>query len=170
MSEGISARDLLIDYSGPIDFDKKKELITLLKEKINVYVSNLGLRKRCCYVFEELLTNAHEYYKAKQLPDEPVQVSLEIINKLRMEVFISNTVSKADTDELLHKIETLNQGDEAELRALFKESLGSENGAEGSAGLGLITVKLKNGLVYTFELAEKNKKQNHFCLTASVML
>lgn len=169
MSEDISAKDLLIDYSGPIDFDKKKELITLLKEKINVYVSNPGLRKRCCYVFEELLTNSHEYYKAKQLPDEPVQVSLEIINKLRMEVFISNTVSKTDTDELLHKIETLNQGDEEELRSLFKESLGAQNGT-GGGGLGLISVRLKNGLEYTFELAEKNKKQNHFCLTASVML
>jgi hypothetical protein len=162
----ISRKDLLIDYSGSIDFDKKKELIFLLKEKINAYVTNAGMRKRCTYVFEELLTNAHEYYKINSLPDEPVQVSLEIIDSVKMEVFISNTVLKSDTDTLLGKIESINQEDEAVLRDLFQHSLSSKI----HDGLGLISVKLKNGLEYTFELAEKNSKQNHFCLTTRIDL
>ncbi len=165
---GIFEKELLIDYSGPIDFAVKKELVALLREKVNLYVTDAGTRKRCAYIFEELLTNPHEYYKTKQMDEEPIQVSLELVNKSVIEVCISNTILKTDTEALLSRIETVNQGNEEALRELFHQTIGSETMSNVGGGIGLISVKMKNGFSYTFEIAGKNKTQNLFCLTTSI--
>jgi len=165
---GIFDKELLIDYSGPITFEIKKELVGLLKEKVDLYVTDPNTRKRCSYIFEELLTNPHDYYKSKGMAEEPIQVSLELVNKSVIEVCISNTVFKTDTPALLSHIQTVNEGNEEALRSLFTRTIGSEVMSSVGGGIGLITVKMKNGFSYTFELAEKNKNQNLFCLTTSI--
>jgi|GEM_PF-1349987 len=167
---GIFHKELILDYAGPITFEIKKKLVALLREKVDTYVSDTGRQKRCSYIFEELLTNPHEYYKSKNLPDEPILVSLEVVNKALIEVCISNTVYKADTAALLSRIKTVNEGDEDALRALFQSTIGSDNIENVGGGIGLITVTMKNGFSYTFELAEKNKSQNLFCLTTSIQI
>jgi hypothetical protein len=164
----IFEKELLLDYSGPIDFTVKKELVGLLREKVNTYLTDNGMRKRCSYIFEELLTNAHEYYKSRDLSEEPVQVSLELVNKSFIEVCISNTVFQTDTPALLARIQTINDGNEDALRELFKDTLVNTDTINPGGGIGLITVKMKNGFSYTFELADKNKTQHLFCLTTSV--
>jgi hypothetical protein len=161
-------KELVIDYSGPINFDIKKELIALLKEKIEIYVKDQGRIKRCAYVFEELLTNAHEYYKLRTLPDEPIQVTLELVNKTVIDVCISNTILKPDMEKLLTKIDVVNTGDKSALQELFYKTLNNDAIDSVGGGVGLLTVKLKSGFSYTFELVEKNKNQNLFCLTTSI--
>jgi hypothetical protein len=165
---GIFDKELLIDYSGPIDFKIKKDLVALLREKVNMYVSDPGKRKRCSYIFEELLTNPHDYYKQKSMGEEPIQVSLELVNKSVIEVCISNTILKSDTDALLSRIEIVNQGNEEALRELFHLTMEGDSLPNIGGGIGLITVKIKNGFSYTFEIAAKNKTQNLFCLTTSI--
>jgi hypothetical protein len=167
---GIFHKELILDYAGPITFEIKKNLVSLLREKVNVYVSDTGRQKRCSYIFEELLTNPHEYYKSKNLPDEPILISLEVVNKNYIEVCISNTVLKSDTAALLARIQTVNEGDEEALRELFRATIGGNSLHSVGGGIGLITVKMKNGFSYTFELAEKNKTQNLFCLTTTIQL
>jgi hypothetical protein len=121
-------------------------------------------------IFEELLINPHEYYKNKNLPDEPILVSLEVVNKNFIEVCISNTVYKRDTPALLARLQTVNEGDDDALRTLFRTTIGSDSVESMGGGIGLITVKMKNGFSYTFELAEKNKTQHLFCLTTTIQI
>ena len=92
------------------------------------------------------------------------------MNKNYIEVCISNTVLKSDTAALLARIQTVNEGDEEALRELFRATIGGNSLHSVGGGIGLITVKMKNGFSYTFELAEKNKTQNLFCLTTTIQL
>lgn len=163
-------KELVIDYSGPITFEIKKELIARLKEKTELYVKEASRKKRCAYVFEELLTNAHDYYKLRSLPDEPIQVTLELVNKSLIEFCISNTILKPDMDKLLTKIDVVNSGDQNALKELLYKNLSDDSIDTVGGGVGLVTVKLKSGFSYTFELVEKNKNQNLFCLTTSIHL
>jgi hypothetical protein len=163
-------KELILDYSGPIDFTIKKKLVSLLREKADTAVSDLGARRRCSYVFEELLTNAHEYYKYIRINEEPIQVTLELVNKERMDMGISSTILKQDTPAFLAKIEQLNTEEEEDLKNLFYQKLQSGDKDKNGGGVGLITVKLKNGFSYNIELVEKSALQNLFCLSTSVGL
>lgn len=167
MSE-IFHKELVLDYNGPVSFEIRKKLIALLREKVDVFVKDKGKQKRCSYIFEELLSNPQEYYKSRKLPDEPILVSLEVVNKERIEVCISNTVYKEDTPSLLERIETVNEGNEDDLRELFRSTISKDSAETMGGGIGLITVKMKNGFTYKFELVEKNKTQNLFCLTTCI--
>jgi hypothetical protein len=162
--------EIFLDYSGPISFQIKKELISILRKKVDCYAGELNTKRRCSYIFEELLANANEYYKKRNLTSEPVRVMLILADKSDIVLSITNTLLKSDTTDVLDNFNALNTGQEEELRQLFRSNL-KGNGKKGTGNsLGLITVKLKTGYTYIIELTEKNEAQNIFQLKTTIDL
>jgi hypothetical protein len=166
----ISQEEIFLDYSGLISFQIKKELISILRKKVDCYAGELNTKRRCSYIFEELLANANEYYKKRKLTTEPIRVMLTLADKSDIILSISNTLLKSDTEDVLENFNSLNTGRETELRQLFQMNLNG-NGKKGNGNsLGLITVKLKTGHSYIIELTEKNETQNIFQLKTTIDL
>ncbi len=166
----ISQEEIFLDYSGHINFHIKKELISALRKKIDDYAGELNIKRRCSYVFEELLANTHEYYKKRALENETIHATLILADKSDVLIRISNTLLKSDTQDVISNFNTLNTGKASELRKLFQINLTRENKATTGSGLGLITVKLKTGHSYFIELTEKNETQNIFLLKTTIDL
>ena len=162
--EFISA--MFLNYAGPINFEIKKEIISVFKEKLDDCLTEPKVGKRCTYILEELLTNAHEYYKRHGLEHENIKTTIKLVeDSSEVELHISNVVLKTDTDELLSRINMINTQSHEELKKLYEQAISHES--EGNGGVGLITVKLKTGFDYGVKITEKNKDQNIFKITTT---
>jgi hypothetical protein len=162
--------EIYLEYCGPIDFLKKKDLVSHLTEKLDELDLHLTIRRRCVYVAEELMTNAHDYYKKRELGEETIKLLIKQPQNSHLELCISNTLLKTDTVKMLDKINIINREEGAQLRDLFNRSLSEENTDSTGGGIGLITIKLKTGLKFTAEVIEKNEAQNTLNLTTTINL
>jgi hypothetical protein len=156
----IFPKEMYLDYTGVIDFTRKKELITRLTNSLKGMEINSGMRKRMVYVLEELLSNSHEYYKKRELPDEEITLILELNENNELEIQLSNTVLKEDSASLLEKIELINSLVDEQLQDLFEKAIVSDLTNNFGGGLGLISIRMKTGAEFRVDLIEKNEFQN----------
>ena len=159
---------MFLNYAGPISFQIKKEIISVFKEKLDDCSTESKVNKRCTYILEELLTNAHDYYKRNNLENELVKTTIKPINPSEVELHISNVVLKSDTTDLLSRIETINLQTKEGLKQLYEQAINKES--TGNGGVGLITVKLKTGSDYGVKITEKNKDQDIFKISTTIYL
>ena len=159
---------MFLNYAGPISFQVKKEIISVFKERLDECATESKVSKRCVYILEELLTNAHEYYKRNGLEAELIKTTIKLLSPSDIELHISNVVFKLDMDDLLSRIELINRQTENELRQLYEQAMLKES--EGNGGVGLITVKLKTGSNYKIQITDKNKDQIIFKIITTIDL
>ncbi len=163
-------KEMYLDYTGVIDFTRKKELITRLSHSLQGMEINSGMRKRMIYVLEELLSNSHEYYKKRGLPDEQITLILEQNENNELEIQLSNTVLKEDSASLLEKIELINSLVDEQLQDLFEKAIVSDLTNNFGGGLGLISIRMKTGAEFRVDLIEKNEFQNILNLKTTLNL
>jgi hypothetical protein len=161
--------EMLLNYSGPINFAIKKELVAEFRQKLHVHATEVVLIKRCVYILEELLSNTHEYYKTKDLSDENIQMKLGLKDDAELEMSISNTLDKKDSDRLRIELDFINKQPEEKLRKDFRQNL-SYHTIGKFGGVGLITSRLQAGNQYTYTLDEKNAEQFVFTLHTSIKI
>jgi hypothetical protein len=177
MGESIYKRKIL-NYNGPIDYNIKKAILALLAKTFLIVRQPEGgrkepcnqVKKRCTYIVEELLTNVHDYYKAKNYTEEIIQISLERTKGGKFRLCVSNTLCKSDTYDVLSKIETINNENTEELQEHYLKQLAVTDHKKKGHGLGLITVKLKTGSDYFTAVTGKNSRQNIIRLSTSINL
>jgi hypothetical protein len=159
---------MFLNYAGPIDFQIKKEILSVFKEKLDECLTEPKVNKRCTYMLEELLTNAHEYYKRHDLENEAIKAVIKLLDSGEVELHIANVVLKTDTDELRARVEEINNLSQDALKKLYEQAIIRES--EGNGGVGLITVKLKAGSDYGIKITAKNEDQNIFRITTTTNL
>jgi hypothetical protein len=166
----ILLKEMFLSYTGVIDFSIKKQLLADLKGKLDECEISVKARKRCIYVLEELLSNAHEYYKKRNLPREQVQVVMEQVSDFLIMLAVSNTLLITDAEPTLKKVEEINNGDEAKLNSWLQQGLTAMVPDGFGSGLGLISIKLKTGVRFETELRPNNDEQCTFNLKTLINL
>jgi hypothetical protein len=166
----ILLKEMFLSYSGGIDFNIKKLILADLKTKLDGCDISVKARKRCIYVLEELLSNAHEYYKKRELPSEPIHLFMEQVSDFEVVLQISNTMFKKDAEDTLRKIEEINEGSKEALTQLLHQNLIAASTSEFGSGLGLVSVKLRTGVRYETTLQTKNDEQYIFHLKTLINL
>jgi hypothetical protein len=162
------SKENILTYTGPISFHIKKELIQRFKVSVESNPLLSLNKKKYVYILEELLTNTHEYYKRREIEDE-IALDLGFVSGSQLDICISNTILKTDAEETIERLERLNGKKQEEMRLHFQESMqGESNSEHEGGGLGLITVKLKTGNKYVYEIKEKNTTHYLFILATTI--
>jgi hypothetical protein len=166
----IFPKEMYLDYTGVIDFRKKKELVADLAEKLKALDLNVTHRKRCIYLLEELLTNAHEYYKKKNLPEEKITLVLEQPDASKIVISISNTVFKSDTKDISRRIQHINSLADQQLEEEYQQALVKELTEDIGGGIGLLSIRMKTGLLFEMNFAEKSGLEHILTLRTTLNL
>jgi hypothetical protein len=166
----IFPKEMYLDYTGTIDFIKKKELLAGLATKLTEMGMGSTLRKRCQYVLEELLTNAHEYYKKRGLPEAEILLILEQPDPEHLDISISNVVFNGDVPTISERIRHLNSLNEGQLQEEFQQILVTELTEEVTSGIGLLSIRMKTGLTYAVTIKELNQSTSLFNLRTTLKI
>jgi hypothetical protein len=168
--KGLLFEDGFLLYTGPINFEIMRQLISGLREKMAALSPGINIQKRASYVLEELLSNVTLYYRKNMNSDELVNIRLELTGKPALEMRISNTIRKADTDAILLHIEYLNSRTQNEIKELFQAGLKNTVEEEGGSGIGLISIRMRTGQSFQVEITEKGQTENIIHFTTSIPL
>jgi hypothetical protein len=172
----VSQKRKILDYSGPLNFQIRKALLHILQKAFlaglcTIPETNpktmLRARKRCTYILEELLSQVQEYYGFRKFGSEHVHVSLERDSRTRLQLCISNTVTKSDTHRILKKIEIINNESPELLRLRYLETLQFDRTENSIMGIGLRTVRLKTGTDYFTAVITKHRSKDIFRLSTT---
>ena len=155
--------EVLLEYSGEIDFDIIDTLIKRLKRTPAFQAIGTTKRKRVYCVFVECVDNLYKHkindqpsFNGKEFQPYIILTSEE--NKYA--IGTGNVISNENIRELSDNLRQINQSDRNGLKVMYAEIINKDiiSNEEG-AGLGLITMALK-----TEEKIEyKFKKINDLC-------
>jgi hypothetical protein len=159
-----------LTYRGPIDFSIRRNLVGVLREKLESKGLVLLSRKRASYIFEEIITNAHEYYKKRAITECDISVLVKLTNASELEFQISSTLLQHDTAAFLRKVDEVNKASAEELLLLLQQGLAGEAEGVFGAGLGLITIKLKTGVSFKAVLHTENPNRPVVQLITTIQL
>jgi hypothetical protein len=166
----IFPKEMYLDYTGVIDFRKKKELVAELAERLKAMELSVTIRKRCHYILEELLTNAHEYYKKRNLPEEEIALVLEQPDASKITIRVSNTILKSDTKDISQRINYINGLAQHTLEEEYQQTLVTELTENQGGGIGFLSIRMKTGLLFELNFVEKSELTNILTLKTTLNL
>jgi hypothetical protein len=159
-----------IDYSGLLNFQIKRNLLTLLRENTKLLNDSDPGKKRSIYVLDELLTNAHNYYKSRNLPDENVLLRIDRTAEGLLNLSLTNTLITSDIEPLCMRIDQINSKSEDALRTSFHSVLANQNDAHAEKGMGLISIRLKTDCDFSYTRQELANGHLAFSICTSIRL
>jgi hypothetical protein len=133
---------VVFEYAGPVDRNKLDELVEIAEARSLAVRDGVSIRKRLFNVLVEGLENIHRH-----TPIEFADSGFALLERRdgHYRVVIGNTLPAASAALLSHRVEVLNDMDEADLRECFLKLLANEGRTErGGAGLGLLTMARKS--------------------------
>ncbi len=162
-------QDIILKYKGPLDYDKIGDLISTLKRTMKKRGMAISLYKKLLTLMIESLENIVRY-SASYLPhrDTYKKYQPEICICLENDSYIFrvvNLMENADIVPLQQKMDELNNLDQDQLKALYKNTITNGKFSDkGGAGLGIIEMaKISDEkLHYTFSAF--NAEQSEFQL------
>ncbi|MHB8403407.1 MAG: DUF6272 family protein [Bacteroidia bacterium] len=129
-----------------------------MKSKTDTIVKSPLLQKRIRYIFDELVSNVYEYYKQQGFSGEITSVDGYFKPNNWLEFSLISTLGKADKASLKKHIDFINSLDEAGLKDFYKKKLNEPTSAKASAGIGLISIRMKsrNPIEYEFKKSKSD--------------
>jgi hypothetical protein len=159
----LSKRDIVLSFTGNLDYDVIGELIASLKDRMKQRKVRFGLYKKILTLMIETLENiiryrAHFNVKDITLDHYPPEFLIAFENE---KVFIEsvNAIYNNDIEKLNSKLLHLNNLSPDELRELYKDTITNGKFSEkGGAGLGIIemTKIADERLHYSFNRIDDN--------------
>lgn len=147
----------LLLYGGPVSFEVKSKLLRNLKTNIESVTPSPVLQKRIRYIFDELMSNVHEYYTQQGFSGEITSIDSHLKTDKLLEFILISTIGEADKAAFKKHIDHINSLDEAGLKAFYKEKMNKTDSEKGRAGgIGLLTIRMKSGNPIQYEF-KKNK-------------
>jgi hypothetical protein len=151
----MSETGIFLDYRGHIDLKVIDLLLIKLKKSKNFVTLNIPTGKRTYSLVVECLENIfrHSAFKSTDDPTKQPYISVKKQSE-NILIIAGNPVSESTKDNIIRRLDKLNNLDEAALKTLHENIIDSKPkpGANG-AGLGFITMALKSGnkIGYSFE-------------------
>lgn len=150
----MSESGIFLDYSGPLDFMVIDSLLIKLKKTKEFAVLNKTTGKRVYSMVVECLENIWKHTE-ESLLNNPAMPSHISVGKEQDKIIINagNPVPGYVIDNIITRLDHLNNADEAALKALYENKISSALKTDDiCAGLGFIYIALKSGnkLIYNF--------------------
>ena len=142
----MSESGIILDYRGHVDFTVIGLLLNELKKSEDFALLNKLTGKRTYAIAVECLDNIFKHSALSSYNDPDLQPYLSVRKQDdKILIIAGNPIPESKKDELIRKIDKLNNLDKAALRnfhekIISNESINSENGA----GLGLISMAIKS--------------------------
>lgn len=150
----MSESGIFLDYRGPLDFAIIDLLLKKLKKTREFAVLNKTTGKRVYSMVVECLENIckHGELKITDNPEMHSYISVGMEND-KIIIIAGNPVTINEEDNIVRRLEHINQSDETTLKVLYENKISSDlRNNEKCAGLGFIYMALKSGnkIVYSF--------------------
>ena len=150
----MSESGIFLDYKGPLDFEVIDSLLKKLKKSREFKEMNRITGKRVYSVVVECLENILKHAEL-ELSENPATNPHITVRKKNEKIIVNagNPVAEDVKDDIIQRLDSLNNSDEQTLKSLYENKIRSELlYDEKCAGLGFIQMALKSGnkLVYNF--------------------
>ena len=150
----MSESEIILDYSGPLDFAIIDSILIKLKKTKEFEVLNKTTGKRVYSIVVECLENIWKHTELSLLnnPDMPSHISVGR-KQDKIIITVGNPVFDYVKDNIINRLDHLNNADETALKALYENKINSVlNNDDLCAGLGFIYIALKSGnkIIYNF--------------------
>jgi hypothetical protein len=151
----MSESGIFLDYRGPLDFDVIDSLLKKLKKTREFTAMNRTTGKRVYYVVVECLENILKHAEL-ELTENPATNSHITIRKQNDKIIVNagNPVAGDVKENIVQRLESINNSDENTLKSLYENKIRSELlNDEKCAGLGFIHMAIKSGnkINYSFK-------------------
>lgn len=157
-------------FKGPFSHEILLSLADTLLGTISIESEKQKVPKKVFAIFVELTQNIRDYSVEKKSYNNK-QVGSGIIvlkdSKDCYNILSGNMVKKSDSEEIREYIDYLNSLDKAELKALYREKLSTEN-AGSNGGVGLIHIARKSENKFELKMEPVDDEYNFFVLTTKV--
>lgn len=161
--------DVIINHKGNVDIAVVDRILHQLKSYLNNKLSDKIIRKRVYTLSVECLENIvrHSDLNEKDhvlVVNYPPRFIIEKISETFV-IHTGNIILNSNIENVVGKIEKLNNLEQADINTLYKESLSiAEISEKGGAGLGLIVMAktTKHKIKYDFE--KINGKYSYFAM------
>ena len=145
---------VFLDYRGPLDFEVIDSLLRKLKKSREFKDLNKITGKRVYFVVVECLENILKHAEL-ELSENPATNSHITVRKINDKIIVDagNPVSGDVKENIVQRLEGINNSDEKTLKSLYENKIRSELlNNERCAGLGFIQMALKSGnkIIYSF--------------------
>jgi len=150
----MSESGIFLDYRGPLDFKVINSLLKKLKKSPEFKDLNKITGKRVYFVVVECLENILKHAEL-ELSENPATNSHITVRKINDKIIVDagNPVSGDVKENIVQRLEGINNSDEKTLKSLYENKIRSELlNNERCAGLGFIQMALKSGnkIIYSF--------------------
>jgi len=150
----MSESGIFLDYRGPLDFEVINSLLKKLKKSSEFKDLNKITGKRVYFVVVECLENILKHAEL-ELSENPGTNSHITVRKINDKIIVDagNPVSGDVKENIVQRLEGINNSDEKTLKSLYENKIRSELlNNEECAGLGFIQMALKSGnkIIYSF--------------------
>lgn len=149
---------LLIEYNGSLTFSTINQLLTKLKEQMDLLGEKLATYKRILIIMVEVLENIHKYIESQQgkvSSTSQMQIDFKLTKTDAVYcISASNPVTCEAKNLISGKLDLINGLNHEDLKKLYRQII--SNGQftkEGGAGLGFIEIAKtsQNKINYSFE-------------------
>ena len=150
----MSESGIFLDYRGPLDFEVIDSLLKKLKKSPEFKDLNKITGKRVYFVVVECLENILKHAEL-ELSENPATNSHITVRKINDKIIVEagNPVAGDVKENIVQRLEGINNSDEKTLKSLYENKIRSELlNDERCAGLGFIQMALKSGnkIIYSF--------------------
>ena len=161
--------DVVVNYKGTVDLDTIDSILHTLKVFLNHKVEDKIIRKRVYTLFVECLENIFRHAdlnngKEELIKDFPPRFIVEKICE-NFVIHTGNIIANGSIEEVVTRIEKLNQLEQKGINTLYKSSLSNaEISEKGGAGLGLIVMAKTTGQKIKYDFEKINNRFSYFAM------
>jgi len=165
-------QEAIIDFKGSISFETMEQLLNQLKSAWQFNALRKPVRKRVYGTVVESIDNIFKYATPFKTKNGVLQWPPQIQVKEQEGKFIvsaGNLIQNNQVDDLRHKLNRVNQLDDAALKSLYEEVINKEAGEEDrGAGLGLITMAMRTDESIRFQFDPAGPVHSYFTMHITI--
>jgi len=165
-------QEAIIDFKGSISFETMEQLLNQLKSAWQFNALRKPVRKRVYGTVVESIDNIFKYATPFKTKNGVLQWPPQIQGKEQEGKFIvsaGNLIQNNQVDDLRHKLNRVNQLDDAALKSLYEEVINKEAGEEDrGAGLGLITMAMRTDESIRFQFDPAGPVHSYFTMHITI--
>lgn len=161
--------DLNYIFRGDITNNLSQQLLTLAEKNIDKEKISVKVKKRVFHIMVESIQNITRHKDQEQNKDRDYSIFSVQKKGFVFYVTTGNVVENSKIDALVSKLDRVNNLDQDELNAFYKEILSNGQLSEkGGAGLGLIEMARKSGNKLTYKVNKINDEVSYFYMHSHI--
>ncbi|MBP5366922.1 MAG: SiaB family protein kinase [Bacteroidales bacterium] len=160
--------DLHYFYRGEFTQSLSHQILSLAEKNIDKDHISSKIKKRVFHIMVESIQNISRH---QDEPYKPEETAIFGIQKRSEHYYITtgNVIENAKTESLCSKLDKINNLDQEELDAFYREVLSNgQLSSKGGAGLGLIEMARKSGNKLKYALKQISDLMSYFYLHSSI--